>query len=309
MKQYLGIITSVIYALIVRVLAAFDIIEINSISYLLIAPVILGFIPFFFSDENFYKSLKKPILYPLASVLSFLVIAVITGLEDLICFMIIGLPYIAVSSLVSYILYDLLKDKKGKISKNMLSILFLPIVLGSIEKELPKQVSNEEISNTIIIHKDVQTVYSNLFEVPDMRNSRSFGISNYLGVPRPLFSTYDKEQNIRKGYFENGVILYETVEHSIPNAEIIFKINVAQSNLKSSPTLQHVMNSGSINFQNITYTLHPVDENSTKLTLSTSFEINSNLNFYGQYWSNLIIHDFEKHLLLSLKVNLEESSF
>ncbi|WP_430406339.1 hypothetical protein [Fluviicola sp.] len=112
MKQYLGILLSAVYALVIRLLGGWDIIEINSISFLIIAPMALGFIPFYFSGEGYRRSWWKAVLFPLISVLVFLIIAVITKLEDLVCLIIIGAPYIAFSILVSVGLYILTREKK-----------------------------------------------------------------------------------------------------------------------------------------------------------------------------------------------------
>lgn len=305
MKQYLGIIASIIYALVIRLLAECNVIEINSIAYLIIAPAVLGFIPFFFRNDKFYSNIWKAIFFPLISVLFFLFIAILTRIEDIICLIIIGWPYILISVILSVGLHSALKKKDNGISKNMMSIVFLPILLGAIEKELPKHSTQHLISNKIIINTNAEMVYNNLLEVPDMTESINIGLSNYFGVPRPIYSTYDKDLNIRKGYFENGIVLYESVEYSKINSELVFKIDVDKSELKNSPTLQHVLTTGGINFKNIKYKLIKLDENRTELKLSTEFEINSNLNFYGKYWSELIINDFERNILNSLKKNLE----
>lgn len=307
MKQYLGIIASIIYALIIRVLAEFNLIEINSITYLLVTPAILGFIPFIFRNDKFYNTILKAIFFPLISVLLFLIIAILTHIEDILCLLIIGWPYILVSIIISVGLYTILKKKDIDFSKNRLSIILLPILLGSIEKELPKHSSQHAISNKVIINTNAETVYNNLLEVPDMKESTNIGLSNYIGVPRPICSTYDKKLNIRKGYFENGIVLYESVDFCKINSELVFKIDVSKSALKNSPTLQHVLTTGGIKFKNIRYKLIILDKNKTELNLSTEFEINSNLNFYGKYWSELIINDFEKNILNSLKKNLEST--
>ncbi|MES2588865.1 MAG: hypothetical protein V4622_07790 [Bacteroidota bacterium] len=305
MKQYLGIISSIIYALAIRIIAEFDIIEINSLAFLIVAPTVLGFIPFFFRNDKFYNSIWKAIFFPLISILIFLLIAVATRIEDIFCLAIIGFPYVFISILVSIGLYFYLKKQDNGISKNTMSILLLPILVGSIEKEFPKKSSEYIISENIIINSNLDSVYNNLLEVPDLSETSSSGISNYLGIPRPKFSTYDYEFNIRKGYFENGIVLYETVKYSKTNSKLVFNIDVDKSELANSPTLNHVLTSKGIEFDNVTYKLSKIDSNKTKLTLSTKFNINSNLPFYGRYWSKLIITDFETNILRSLKAKIE----
>lgn len=305
-KQYLGIILSVIYALLIRVLGEWNVIEINSLSYLMIAPMAMGFIPFYFEGGKFRKNIAVAILYPLFAVLVFLVIAVITHLEDLLCFIIIGAPYIAFSIAVSIILFYLTKEKKDDgIRKSSLSVLLLPFLLGQLEKELPKVKTDVTVSNSVVIDLPDTLMWNQLFDVPDLSAANTPGWMNYLGVPQPVKSVYDSKNNIRLGYFENGVVLKESVTEQIPNRKLVFAIDIRGSQLGANPTLKHILKTKNMEFHSIQYELKPIGNHQTLLKLSTNYRIHSNLPFYGKFWSTRIIADFERKLLTSLKVTLE----
>ncbi len=306
-KQFLGIILSAIYALIIRVLAEWNLIEINSISYLIVAPVALGFVPFYFKGGRFRKSISVAILYPLISVLIFLVIAIITNLEDLLCFIIIGSPYIVLSVCASIILYYLTKEKKEEeINKSSLSVLLLPVLFGMIEKELPKVKTDLSVSNTIVIDLPDTLVWNHLFEIPDLSQANSPGFINYLGVPQPLRSTYDSITNTRLGYFEKGIRLHESIVEQQDYRKLVFAINIDQSRFGSHPTLNHILKGENMEFKQIQYELKSLKNGRTLLKLSTNYSIHSNLPFYGKFWSTRIIDDFERKLLSSLKLVLEQ---
>lgn len=305
MKQYLGIFASAFYAIVIRILCEFNVLEINSLSFLLITPAILGFIPFWFKQDKFFNSIGKAILFPLVAVLIFLLIAVVSRLEDIICLAILGFPYIVVSIVVSVSLYYFVKKQKKNISKDLLPMLILPVLLGVFEKHLPKKTAHLNITESVIIQSSAKDIYENLLSIPNLNESVNSGLSNYLGVPRPMYSTYDEALNIRRGYFENGVILFETVEVMIPNQQLVFKINVEKSNLKTSPTLQHALSSELVAFDCIKYELIELNARTTKLTLSTTLKINSNMTDYGKFWSELVIRDFEKNILRALQVKLQ----
>lgn len=307
-KQFLGIILSAIYALIIRVLAEWNLIEINSISYLIVAPVALGFVPFYFKGGRFRKSISVAILYPLISVLIFLVIAIITNLEDLLCFIIIGSPYIVLSVCASIILYYLTKEKKEEeINKSSLSVLLLPVLFGMIEKELPKVKTDLSVSNTIVIDLPDTLVWNHLFEIPDLSQANSPGFINYLGVPQPLRSTYDSITNTRLGYFEKGIRLHESIVEQQDYRKLVFAINIDQSRFGSHPTLNHILKGENMEFKQIQYELKSLKNGRTLLKLSTNYSIHSNLPFYGKFWSTRIIDDFERKLLGSLKLVLEKN--
>ncbi len=313
MKQYLGIIISALYALVIRILAEYNLLEINSWTYLIITPMIVGFIPFFFKQKTFLKSTFRTIAFPIISVLLFLIIAVISGFEDLACFLIIGFPYILFSILISLLLRSYFNKTDKDITINAFPILLLPILLGVIEKQFPKVKSEIFIANEIIINAQQKEVWDNLLSVPDLSNGNSTSISSYLGVPEPFYSTYDSIRNIRLGYFDNQIVLHEYVIKRIENKKIVFKIDVGKSNLENSPTLKHILYSPNykginknLEFDNITYEVENLGKNRTKLKLSTKFTINSNLSKYGKFWSNIIINNFEKNLLSSLKRVIEK---
>lgn len=309
-KQFSGIILSAVYALIIRVLGEWNLIEINSFSYLILAPMALGFIPFYFKGSRFRKNILIAILYPLLSVLLFLAIAVITKLEDLLCFIIIGLPYILLSICASVVLFFVTREKKEDedgIRKSSLSVLLLPVLFGLIEKEFPKAKTDLTVSNNIVIDLPDTLVWKQLFDVPDLSAANKRGFLNRLGVPQPLKSTYDPRTNVRLGYFENGVVLNESVTEQIPGRKLVFAINIEQSQLGSSPTLHHILRAENMKFRHIQYELQNLGGNKTLLKLSTEYRIFSNLPFYGKFWSTRIIADFEQKLLSSLKETLEKS--
>jgi hypothetical protein len=311
MKQYLGLIFSAGYGLVIRIVSAFDFIEINSLSYLIVAPMIMGFIPFYFKDSGYRKNWVVAVFFPLLSVILYLIIAVISGLEDLICFLIIGLPYVFFSVIMSIIFYQVLK-KKGKpkddesiIDQLSVPLLVLPILLGMIEKQFPKYKTEHIVSNEIIIHQPDSVVWKNLFAVPDLSMNVPSAL-NSLGIPQPTHSTYDAKTNTRLGYFENGIVLNESVVASETNKKLTFAINLEKSKLSSSPTVDHVLKNKSLEFEYIGYELKRLEDGRTSLKLTTKYFIHSNIPFYGKFWSTSIVNEFEEHLLRSLKKVLEK---
>ena len=312
MKTYLGLILSAIYGLLIRFLGERDVMEINSLSYLILVPMAIGFIPFFYKESRYRTTWPIAVFFPLLSVVIYLITAVITGLEDLICFFIIGLPYILFSVVVSVILFMVLKKKRRDtgsendiVDQLSVSVLLLPILFGQIEKQFPKMETRMELAREIQINLPDTVVWNNLHAIPDLSGVQASGIFSYLGVPRPIKSTYNRTENIRLGYFENGIVLHESVVKEIPCKELVFAMDVNKSSLGSSPTLKHVLKGKSLKFHSIIYELKRINKHATTLRLKTDFSIYSNVPFYGTFWSKGIIADFENSLLRSLKQVLE----
>lgn len=307
-KKYYGIIFGAAYALLFRVLVEINLLDINSWTFMVVIPIIISYIPFLLDRETFITSKLKTALFPIASVLLFLVVAFITNLEDLGCFLILLPPYFVISIALSFVFRAILRRDLNKNSnkvKNSLLLLAIPLLLGSIEKQLEKRETNFEISQKIIINTPKEIIYNNLFSVPDLTNYIDESTYNLFGFPNPIRSEYDSTTNIRLGYFSNGIVLHESIFEEIPFEKLTFKINVDKSLLESSQTFQHILENENLVFKSISYELQDIDSNSSELTLSCKYTIKSNIPYYGEFWSRNIIRDFEKKLLNGLKSKIE----
>ena len=305
MKTYYGIIVTTIYALIFRILVEFGVLEINSWIYIIIVPMIMGYLPFIIDKNSIIESKSRAIVFPIISVIVFLLISSVARLEDLGCFILLLPPYLILSIIVSLILRYFLKNKNEtnsrSITKNSLIFIAIPIIIGNIEQYIEKTESRFEITEKIIIDRPKEIIWNHLFSVPDLTNYVDHSIYNYLGFPNPIKSDYHIETNTRLGYFSNGIVLHENVVAQKNFEKLSFKINVEQSNLEESQTFKHILKNKNLVFNSITYQLKSINDNQTELSLICNYNIKSNIPFYGEFWSKNIIIDFEHKLLKALK--------
>ncbi len=310
MKKYIGIIASVLYALLFRILVEWHVMEMNSWTYLIFVPILMGYLPFVLDKKTFIESKAKSILFPMVSVILFLVIAFITQLEELSCFVILLPPYMVFSVLVSWGLRSALINRTGDSSngmtKNGLIFIALPLLLGQIEQGLNKRTNAIELSEKIIIESSDKRVWDNLFSVPDLSKDVESSVYNLLGFPNPVRSNYNVKTNTRLGYFSNGIVLHEKVVEQKDRKKLSFAIDVEKSILDKSQTFRHVLRNKNLVFQSITYRLKRIASNRTELTLSCTYQLSSNIPVYGTFWSKQIIRDFETKLLYALKRNIEK---
>lgn len=309
MKQYYGIIFSVIYALFFRVLSDFNIIEINSYDYFLVVPVVLGNIPFLFDPQTFVNSIYKTIFFSWISSFLFLLIAFIFHLEDIGCLIILIPTYFIISPLVGLIIRSILKysnkERIGNLKSNGFFLIIIPLIIGNIEKHIEKKESHFVVEQSIIINTSNKVIWGNLFAVPVLTNHINSSVYNFLGFPNPVKSDYNPETNVRLGYFDNGIILHEKVIEREEYKKLSFAINVQQSKLDNSKTFMHVIKKESMVFNSITYKLQSINESKTRLTLSCDYKVRTNIPLYGEFCSKNIILDFESKLLKALKSKIE----
>lgn len=292
-----------LYALAMRILAEYDQVDIDSITFTILTPMALGFLPFFFESSGYRKSLLKALFYPFVSILLFLFITVQIGLEDLLCIVVIGFPYILSSLLVSWFTFVILKHRKENINKNYLPLIFLPFVLGPLENQAPKSTSSLEIKNEILLNMSEDELISVLYEVPQLNIQHDNYWLELCQVPLPSFSTFDSKKNTRIGHFTNGMTLFE---HTVRKGNnLIFYIDFEKSSFAHVPTIKHVIDAKTLAFDYIAYSWTKRNDNQIQLTLSTKVKLHTNLQPYARFWTKILLDDFEKSLLKSLKKKIE----
>src|SRR5690606_37791713 len=114
-SQYLGILLGVIYGLIIRIIGDQEIFEdyynIYSNSFLWVTPIVIGLFPILFSSNESYKSKTELFFYPIITIILFLIVALVTRIEDLVCLLIIGLPFLLVAGVIGLLLGAFVKDR------------------------------------------------------------------------------------------------------------------------------------------------------------------------------------------------------
>jgi hypothetical protein len=183
----------------------------------------------------------------------------------------------------------------------------LPLLTASIEKNSETGNLNYTTETTVVMNANQEKIWNNLHAVPNLSSYTTTSFLNKIGIPKPVRSDYDRQKNIRLGYFDNGIVLNEKVIEEKHGKKLSFSIDFSQSILKNSPTIENVIKEKSLQFEKITYELIPVSAEKTKVKLSCNYKIKSNLQFYGSFLANAILSDFESNLLNSLKNKIENN--
>lgn len=301
----------VIYGLVIRILGGITQLEsafhIYSITFIWITPIIIGLCPIVFPSNALYKSKTKLFFYPIITIVLFLITALITRIEDMVCLLIIGLPFLVGAGLVGLLMGTIIKKRIN--NKKLYSILLIPFILNPIENILPNKREVYTTSATIIIDQSKEVIFPNILEVPYISDEEyTNGFYQHIGIPRPIHAKIVKQdkQYYRIGYFTDGLELHEYISEIKPLEFVNFKIDLTQSKLRNTPTDQHILKSKYFHFENISYRLTPISENKTKVSLHCEYSIESKMNFYANFWAKSIIHDFEVRLLKTIKHKLEK---
>lgn len=309
-SQFLGVIVAALYGILVRVLMANDSFpefwNIYSISFIIVTPIVIGIIPVFFPYNEIYKSKINSAFIPAYSVLLFSIIALTSKIEDLLCIFILGVPFMTLAGVTGLI--GRLAVQYFRKNKKLYSLVALPLFLNPVENHFPDNIRSYEVENKIVIHQSDAVIWNYIVEVPEIKDEEfEKGFFNYIGIPRPVKSVIETRGNnvYRIGYFTDDFQLVESISAIEENKFVSFNIHIDKSKLRDQPTDRHLLKSKNFRFDNISYTIRPLDSTSAELILQCNYTLESKLNFYANFWANLIIDDFEKRLLTALKHKIE----
>lgn len=300
--------------MLMRLIDGFDSFEdmysIYSVTFIWLTPIIIGLFPILFTSNQLFLSKPKLFLFPIFTISLFLLVALASKLEDLICIMILGAPFLIVAGIVGLLLGAFIRRRE--IDKRVYSIFLLPLLLNPIENLFPDSKSNFQVKSSIIINQSATAIFPNLLEVPEISEKEySSGAFQSLGIPRPIKSEVysDGKDLYRIGTFTDGLKLYEEITELKKNEFVSFKIDLKKSQLRDTPTDQHILKSKNFGFNYISYHLTEINSNQTCVTLSCDYSLHSKMNFYANIWARAIIQDFEERLLAAIKLKLEKKTF
>jgi hypothetical protein len=188
-------------------------------------------------------------------------------------------------------------------------LILLPLLASPFEASNTPPNWMRDVTDSIVIKGTPETVWNNIIRMDTISSDEQRpSFYHTMGIPRPIRATLDKEAvgGIRQGEFEFGLMFYETITVWEPNEAVQFTVDV-HTNPQSSPTL---MNIGGKYFDILEagYQIEPVDAEHVRLTLNSEYRLSTNFNFYGAFWSDWIMHDFQSYVLQTVKTRVENGS-
>lgn len=305
----IGIVTGIAYGLITRLVFG-EKATLASITYLFIIPAILGIIPLMFADNDQLKSYKNIIFIPWITVATFFFMMILSGIEEIICLLMLAAPFFILATLGAFI-YSITQINKRKKSGKLFTLVLIPFLLAPIESQIKTPSSVFSVQSEVIISAEPETVWNNIVEVNTIeRNEYNAGFFNKIGIPRPVSATVDRKEigGQRIGYFEGGLKFIETITKFEANKTVSFSIKVDPQSVGPRVFDQHVLNGNYFTFVDATYELEPLANGIVKLKLSSDYQLTSTVNFYGKFWGDIVLKDFQDRLLEVIEKRCETAT-
>lgn len=294
----IGIVLGIAYGLVTRLVFGQKA-TLASITYLFIIPTILGIIPLMFADNNKLKSYRNIIFIPWLTISTFFLTLFLFGIEDFICVLILAAPFFMLGT-IGALAYRLIQINKKKRKGTLVTLILLPFLFAPIEDYIKSPSDIYNIKSEVIISAKPETIWNNIVEVRKINQQEYHsGFFNSVGIPRPVSASVDRKEigGQRIGNFEGGLKFIETITEYQENKKVSFDIKIDPATVKQKVFDQHVLNGNYFTFVNATYELTQLGNGQVKLILSSSYQLTSTINFYGKFWGDIILSDFQDRLL------------
>jgi hypothetical protein len=276
------------------------------IALFIFIPLLIGAMPIIIYSSK--QKATKTIAFSLGlkTLIIVLLCLLVFAFEGLICIAMvtpIACLLMWIGSIIGYIIINKTPDK---------STLSIILLIGSIpitsyvEKNMPPSIS--KVSTSIEINANIQTVWNNVIEFPELNTPTEFIFKTGISYPINAKIVGTGEGAIRYCNFTTGsfvepitkwqepyLLQFDVQEQPIPMKEIsIWDIE--------APHLHDYFVSQKGEFK-----LSKINENKTLLEGTTWYYHNITPEFYWRTWSNYIIHQIHKRVLYHIKTNAEKS--
>lgn len=287
----------------------FSFTDLFSITFIWIVPFIMGVAPLIFAKKRHLENTGYTAILPLLSVLLFAIICFMTRIEDLICIIIISLPFI-LCAMIGGLVFGRFVLKYRERRGIVYSILFIPLIAGFVEDQFTIPSQAFEIRTVRVINASQDDIWKNVIRVKEIRDEEyKKGFFNYAGIPKPIFAELDKDTigATRIGHFEGGLLFRETVSYWDSKNKISFNIKVIPSTLRQTVFDQHLLTGKHFEFLTASYELKKINDVQTQLTLTSSYQLDTRINLYASMWGNSMLNDFQDRLLDVIKKRCENN--
>ncbi len=306
MKITLAVLLASLYGLSLRVM--FDIfgpfMEVMSMSFLFLGPLIVGFLTIIFIPKQRQLTYGSAFFLPWLSCLVLLVLTIFLNLEGAICWIIIY-PFFAIVAGLGGVIANKRRvarrqptDDFDSINVSLLVMLPIPILLGLFEKDTLSSTTEYVISRQITIAAPAQKVWHNLANMNQInKQEHTATLTTAIGFPRHINTTLDTMAigGHRTANFEKGLYFDETITRLIPNRLLALRIKTDPSKIPPTTMDEHILIGGKhIDVMDDIYTIERTGENSCKLQVSSRYKICSPFNWYAVLWTDLLLSDMLK---------------
>ncbi|GAO53230.1 SRPBCC family protein [Novosphingobium sp. MD-1] len=228
--------------------------------------------------------------------------------EGVICLVMLAPIWLSFGWLGVYILRRVRKGRNDP-ARFRASLLFLPLMCGSVENQIPFTEQPVTLTRSIVIEAAPEQVWP--YAVTNAHIGDHEGQWNFtqsiLRLPRPRATTLSGYGvgAIRTAYWGDRINFEERITQWQPGRRLAWAFAFTNSSLQDY-TDRHIAPDGQfLTIDAGDYTLTPLAEGRTRLTLRTHYIAKTHVNLYAQLWGEILLGDIQSNILAIIKQRAE----
>ena len=305
----IGLVSGTLYGLAARLLIETDAVkqfETMSLAFLFGVPAVMGAITVYFGTESQKASRGFRFCMPWITIFAFLFTTIITYLEAIVCVVML-LPAFMLSASTGGLIMGKVIDGLERKQQTLNIFLISPFLIAPTESKFNSPTTTSTVNTEIIIKSDKKNIWNNIKSVRAIQNKElKWSFAHFIGIPKPVQSelTDEKVGGVRHIKWEKGIRFREKItDWNLYNS---FSYDILVDHIPPEAIDNHVEVGGKyFDVLHGGYKLTEIDKNTTRLTLSCTYRVTTNFNFYSKLWADFIMDDFQKVILYVVKERTE----
>lgn len=321
MKLVLSTTLAAVYGISLRFLfASFgDSMVIMSITFFFLVPFLVGYLTILLIPYKETHTQTGAFFKPSITCLFILTITMFFKIEGAVCWL-MAFPIFALiggcGGLVAFHRkkrrfkkkydFDFEKNTLDKPDKLTVSLLFfIPIFAGLVEGKRTTTFEYISVEKQVEIQASPDAVWSTLTSTRQtIIPAKRWSFCGMIGFPRHKCTTLDTVATggHRTATYEKGLTFFETITQLEPGRHLDLDITTDPATISKAVMDEHIVIGGEhIRMQGDTYTLQPLPNGNTRLSLTSRFSINTPFNWYAGIWAKGLMSDVLTEELQFLK--------
>lgn len=231
--------------------------------------------------------------------------------EGVICLIMLAPIWLICGWIGAFVLRRIRRGRAASARFNA-SLLFLPLLCGGIERQIPIEDKPVMLTRSIVINATPATIWPYALANNHIREDegRWNVTQDVLGVPRPSRTVLVGRGlgAVRTAYWGDKINFEERVTQWVPTRRLGWAFRFTNSSLQDY-TDRHIAPDGPfLKIDTGDYTLTPLDDHTTRLTLRTRYIAKTHVNPYAELWGEILLGDIEDNILAIIKQRSEKAS-
>ncbi|BDI59666.1 SRPBCC family protein [Qipengyuania nanhaisediminis] len=284
-----------------------------SVVFAIVQPAVISAFVAFVGDPMGKRPKSYYILSPTLLALGMIVIAALVLREGAVCIVMLA-PIWLVSgiggTLLLYRFGPRVPDPQASAATFRASaLLAVPLVMVPLEQAIPNPVDSYEVSRSVEIAADRQSVWALMQSVPalESQEGRWNVTQDLVGVPRPVAATLSGRGvgAVRHAEWGRSIAFEEHVTHWQPGRAIGWDFVFPASDGWDFTDPHLRPDSDYMTIDSGGYTLDQIAPGRVRLTLHTRYTARTKLNAYGTLWGELFLGDIQSNILAVIRERAE----